>query len=74
MMRRPTAALYCDMAATEFEREVAAGRLPMPLPFGKQERWSKTQLDRALATIAGDVDDDWRSGSPLYAGEGECRT
>lgn len=69
MMRQALAARYCDLSVAEFERQVAAGRLPCPLSIGSVERWSKGQLDKALAAIAGDIDDDWRSGSPLYSGD-----
>lgn len=65
-MRRQKAAAYCDLSVPEFEREVAAGRLPSPVQLGRHEHWSKAQLDKALAIIAGEIDDDWRRGSPLY--------
>jgi hypothetical protein len=74
MMRRPTAAAYCDMSIAEFERQVAAGLLPCPVALGKVQRWSKVQLDKTLAAIAGDFEQDWRVGSPLYDGGSECRT
>lgn len=32
LMRRRTAALYCDMTEAEFEREVSSGRFPQNLP------------------------------------------
>jgi predicted DNA-binding transcriptional regulator AlpA len=74
-MRRETAAAYCDMAIAEFEREVASGRLPPPIALGRAERWSKSQLDKSLTTLAGDVgEEDWRAGSPLYARGETCRT
>jgi hypothetical protein len=34
MMRRPTAAAYCDMSVAAFEREIAAGRLPAGVSRG----------------------------------------
>lgn len=66
MMRRTLAARYCDLSVPEFEREVADGRLPYPVQLGKAQHWSKQQLDRALAILTGEVEEDWRVGSPLY--------
>jgi len=66
LMRRATAAAYCDMAASEFEREVAAGRLPMPATIGGAERWSRLQIDEALERMTGDGIPDWRRNQPLY--------
>lgn len=66
-MRRGTAARYCDLSEAEFEREVMAGNLPAPLILGRHEHWSRSQLDRALLVLAGEMPDmDWRDGSPLY--------
>ena len=67
MMTRGRAAHYCDLSAAEFEREVAAGRLPLPVKLGKQDHWSRAALDEYLARIAGEAGDDWRKGQPLYA-------
>ena len=66
MMRRKTAALYCDMSEEAFEREVVAGRLPMPVIFGEQPHWHRATLDKHLEQIAGAIA-DWRSKSPVYA-------
>ncbi len=66
MMRRQLAALYCDLSVPEFQREVADGRLPMPVTLGNHDRWSKAALDKALADLTGDGEVDWRDGSPLY--------
>lgn len=66
MMRRTLAARYCDLSPSEFEREIADGRLPSPVRLGNSEHWSKVQLDRSLAVLAGDASNDWRAGSPLY--------
>lgn len=66
MMKRATAAAYCDLTVAEFEREVAAATLPLPVNLGNHEHWSRTSLDRALALLTGDVEEDWRIGSPLY--------
>lgn len=68
-MRRQLAAQYCDLSVAAFEREVASGSLPGPIQVGKHERWSKIQLDKSLAILAGDIEEDWRKGSPLYEGK-----
>jgi predicted DNA-binding transcriptional regulator AlpA len=68
MMRRPTAAAYCDMKVPDFEREVASGRLPTPVFLGGEERWSRAQLDGALERLTGDNVPDWRPQQPLYSG------
>jgi predicted DNA-binding transcriptional regulator AlpA len=69
MMRRATAAAYCDMTAAEFEREVASGRLPCPAMIGGAERWSRSQIDEALERVTGEGRPDWRARQPLYGGE-----
>jgi predicted DNA-binding transcriptional regulator AlpA len=74
MMRRATAAGYCDMSSAGFEREVLAGRLPPPVHLGGEERWSRVQLDEALDRITGSLPaqpSDWRREQPLY---GEAAT
>ena len=67
MMRRATAAAYCDLTAAEFEREVAKGRLPTPIKLGDREHWCRIALDEYLGRLAGDPTSDWRKGQPLYA-------
>lgn len=65
MMRRATAAAYCDMPSAEFEREIAAGRLPEPIKLGSQQHWARDQLDAALDRMLGiGVGDDWRKYQP----------
>jgi hypothetical protein len=66
MMTRARAAHYCDLSEAEFEREVAAGRLPEPVPFGKQPHWSRKDLDAFLDRLAGAGAEDWRAGSNFY--------
>lgn len=66
MMRRTLAACYCDLSVAEFEREIADGRLPMPVKLGNSEHWSKIGLDRALEQLAGGADNDWRTKLGLY--------
>ncbi len=66
MMLRKNAARYCDLTEEAFEREVVAGRLPMPVIFGERPHWHRATLDKHLERIAGAVN-DWRSKSPVYA-------
>lgn len=66
MMRRSTAAKYCDLTSAELEREVAAGRLPMPVKLGNSEHWDIAELDEALSQISGRTK-DWRSDQPGLA-------
>lgn len=67
IMRRDTAARYCDMSAAEFERAIADGIIPMPIRFGERERWSRSMLDRYISSATGESAPDWRAGSGLYA-------
>lgn len=67
MMRRATAAAYCDLTEAGFEREVAADRLPPPVLLDNKEHWSRVSLDERLAQIAGEAAGDWRKAQPLYA-------
>lgn len=53
MMKRQTAASYCDLSAGAFEREITAGRLPAPVTLGGREHWCKKALDRALDQLTG---------------------
>jgi excisionase family DNA binding protein len=64
-MRLRLAAAYCDLSLAEFEREVAAGVLPAPIPLGRGKRWSRRALDSAVAALYGE-ELHWRDGSPLY--------
>lgn len=66
MLKRATAAAYCDLTSVEFEREVAAGRLPMPIKLGSSEHWDRRGLDEHLDQIAG-RSDDWRKEQPGLA-------
>jgi hypothetical protein len=67
MMTRARAAHYCDLSEAELEREVAAGRLPLPVQFGTKPHWSRKELDEYLDRIAGDAAPDWRASSNFYA-------
>lgn len=66
MMLRGTAAAYCDLTPVEFEREVAAGRLPMSVKLGNSEHWSRAAIDADLARIGG-TSTDWRKDQPGLA-------
>ncbi|MGE8143091.1 hypothetical protein ACQKOE_14035 [Novosphingobium sp. NPDC080210] len=58
MLKRQTAAQYCDMSVGAFEREIVAGRLPSPVMLGGREHWCKNALDKALDRIAGNIATD----------------
>lgn len=69
MMKRGTACAYLDLSAAEFEREIAAGKLPHPVKLGNTEHWSRAQLDEHVDRLTGAAAaNDWRKGSPLYNG------
>lgn len=55
LMLRKTAAKYLDMSEAAFEREVAAGRLPIGKVIGGREHWSRGALDAAIAHLMGDT-------------------
>lgn len=59
MMKRATAAAYCDLSESAFVGEVAAGRLPSPVNLGGRDHWFRPALDHALAAIAGDAVADY---------------
>lgn len=66
LMKKSTAAAYCDMSDAAFDRAVSAGHIPMPLQLGKIKYWHRPAIDAALDALAG-LDNDWRKESPLYA-------
>lgn len=70
LMKRQTACAYVDMSAAEFEREIASGRLPMPVDIGRGPRWSREEIDRCIEKLTGEADtataDDWRAQTKLY--------
>ena len=65
-MKRGTAAAYCDLTPTEFEREVCAGRLPGSVKLGNDAHWSRSALDERLAELAGEGSRDWRKDQKAY--------
>ena len=66
MMLRRTAAAYCDLTESAFEREVLCGNLPRSVMLGGREHWSRVTLDQYLARLAGESSGDWRTEQPLY--------
>lgn len=66
MMKRATAARYCDLAPTKFLQEVAAGRLPLPVQFGGEDHWHRAALDTELDRLAGQGE-DWEKEQPGLA-------
>lgn len=61
LMKRKTAAEYCDLSEPAFEREVLAGRLPCPAMVGNREHWDKLALDAAINRLTGNDDEpDYR--------------
>lgn len=67
MMSRGRAAHYCDLSEAEFEREVAAGRLPTPIKLGNRDHWSRKDLDLHLDSLTAGEDGNWRLGSKFYS-------
>jgi predicted DNA-binding transcriptional regulator AlpA len=65
LMQRKTACEYLDMSVAAFEKEVAAGRLPQPVTMGGKLHWHREQIDAYISALRSD--NDWRSGSNLYA-------
>jgi hypothetical protein len=59
MMKRATAAAYCDLSESAFVGEVAAGRLPSPVNLGGRDHWFRPALDHSLSIIAGDMAADY---------------
>lgn len=67
MMKRTTVCAYLDVSAAELEREIAAGRLPLPVKVGNADHWSRAAIDASIEKLAGEsAFDDWRKGQPLY--------
>ena len=66
MMRRDTAARYVSLSVSAFEREIADGRLPLPVMLGGQNQWSRTAIDDALESLS-TFTGDGRAQSKLYS-------
>jgi hypothetical protein len=65
-MKKATLALYLDITPAEVEKEVIAGRLPMPVRVGSGDHWSRTAVDSMVETLTGERVADWRSEQTLY--------
>lgn len=63
MLSRSMAAAYCGLTSVTLEREVAEGRLPMPVQLGGQAHWCRKALDTALDRLTMDTAPDWRKGA-----------
>lgn len=59
MMKRKTAARYCDLAETAFVREVMSGKLPGSVMFGGHEHWDRNAIDKALDAICRNRPSSW---------------
>lgn len=61
MMKRKTAAEYCDLSESSFVTEVTAGRLPCGIMLGQREHWDRMALDTAITRLSGGEDEpDYR--------------
>jgi hypothetical protein len=67
LMKRATLAQYLDIAPSDVEREIVAGRLPMPIKMGGRDVWSRALVDSMVERMTGEAIDNWRSSQPLYA-------
>lgn len=62
LMKRRTAAEYCDLSETAFEGEVLAGKLPAPITIGRRDHWDRLALDKAINHLTGAIDEpDYRA-------------
>lgn len=66
MLKQKTAAQYCDLAPAAFMREVAAGRLHLPILLGGEDHWDREVLDQDLSRLTGGAS-DWRKEQPGLA-------
>lgn len=57
LMKRKTAAEYCDLSEPAFEREVLAGNLPCAIKLGERDHWDRMALDAAISRLAGGADE-----------------
>jgi len=51
LMKRQTAADYCDMSVPSFLKEVLVGRFPASIMAGGREHWRKDALDAAIERL-----------------------
>lgn len=66
LMRRSTAARYCDMAPAKFLQEVAIGRLPLPVRIGGEDHWDRAAIDEDINRLSGRAY-DWEKDQPGLA-------
>lgn len=61
LMKRKTAAEYCDLSEASFVTEVTGGRLPSGIMLGQREHWDRLALDAAISRLTGGEDEpDYR--------------
>lgn len=66
MLLRKDAAAYCGISVPSLEREILAGRLPMPVKLGGRDHWCVKALDKALDRLT-------QGETPDYLREFEAR-
>lgn len=69
MLSRPMAAAYCSLTVPTFEREVAAGLLPLPIQLGGQPHWCRRKLDAALDRLTTGPVYNWRDAAKSNIGK-----
>lgn len=57
LMKRKTAAEYCDLSESAFTREVLAGKLPCAVKLGQREHWDRLALDAAITQLSGGAEE-----------------
>lgn len=57
LMKRKTAAEYCDLSEPAFEREVISGRFPAAIVVGQRDHWDRAALDAAITRLTGGEDE-----------------
>lgn len=74
LMKRKTAAAYCDMAEAAFMRSVTIGDLPQPISIGNKDYWHRSAIEGAVtllenggtAGLKRGIGGTWREDSSLY--------
>lgn len=56
LMKRKTAAEYCDLSEAAFEREVMRARFPSGITIGGRDHWDRNALDAAITRLSGGSD------------------
>lgn len=65
MLPRRWAAAYCGLSGAEFERQVDAGELPLPVTLGKRKLWEKGAIDESLDRLTGQGAPQWEKEAGL---------